>query len=336
MGGGELDVSSNGGSAPPRLVLAETTSWSGSVPQQLPLPVMADVPVAPGSLPSLAKALEAVPEHRRPRGFRAEQPPVPLIPTLLLLLVSVLCGRRGYIGIAEWAAQCARAHPEVLDALGFAAGRRPRTPATATLFRLVRDMHFRQFQEAVQGWVIQTAVSLRVTLPARERTRVPEDQIALDGKTVRGAAARREGPAPIRLRLAVSGPGDDDDSAGLHLVAAYVPALEAVLDQLATDGKGRELAAAELLLGRLPLKGHVYTGDALLTQREVCKTVIEGEGDYLLPAKENQPSLLADLREAFSPSTAARSGESNATGRECTASDLAADAAGCTSDCSTA
>lgn len=324
MGGGELDVSSDGGSASPRLALQETTSWSGSVPQQLPLPAMADVPVAPGSLPSLAKALEVVPEHRRPRGFRAEQPPVLLIPTLLLLLVSVLCGRRGYIGIAEWAAQCARSHPEVLDALGFPAGRTPRTPVAATLFRMVRDMHFRQFQEAVQGWVIQTAVVLRVTVPARERTRVPEDQIALDGKTVRGAAARR------------GGPGDDDDSAGLHLVAAYVPALEAVLDQLATDGKGRELAAAELLLGRLPLKGHVFTGDALLTQREVCKTVIEGEGDYLLPAKENQPSLLADLREAFSPSTAARSGESNATGRECTASDLAADAAGCTSDCSTA
>lgn len=101
------------------------------------------------------------------------------------------------------------------------------------------------------------------------------------------------------------------------------------LDQFATDGKGRELAAAELLLEQLPLKGHVITGDALLTQREVCKTVIEGEGDYLLPVKENQPSLLADLREAFSPSAAAGSGEPDATRRECAASDPPADAAGC-------
>jgi predicted transposase YbfD/YdcC len=185
-------------------------------------------------------------------------------------------------------------------------------------------MHFRQFQEAVQGWLTQTSIALRVALPARERIQVPEDQIALDGKTVRGAAARREGS------------WDDDDSAGLHLVAAYVPALEMVLDQLATDGKGRELAAAELLLGRLPLRGHVYTGDALLTQREVCKTVIEGEGDYLLPVKENQPSLLGDLREAFSPSTAARSGEPNAARGGCRASDSAPDATGRSSERGTA
>lgn len=317
-----MDASSDRAVTPVGPKLQRTVS--GSVPQQLALPLVADVPIAPGSLPSLAKALESVPEHRRPRGFRADQPPVLLIPTLLLLLVSVLCGRRGYIAIAEWAAQCARSHPEVLDALGFPAGRSPRTPVAATLFRIVRDMHFRQFQEAVQGWLTQSAVALRVTLPARERTHVPEDQIALDGKTVRGAAARREGL------------GDDDDSAGLHLVAAYVPALEMVLDQLATDGKGRELAAAELLLGQLPLKGHVYTGDALLTQREVCKTVTEGEGDYLLPVKENQPSLLADLQEAFSPSTTARSGGRGATGRECTTSDPATDVAGCSSERSTA
>jgi len=324
IGGGELDVSSDCGSAPPRLLLEGTTSWGGSVPQQLPLPVVSDVPVAPGSLPSLAKALEAVPEHRRPRGFRADQPPVLLIPTLLLLLVSVLCGRCGYIAVAEWAAQCARDHPEVLDALGFPVARRPRTPAAATLFRLVRDMHFREFQEVLQGWLMQTAGALRITLPARERTQVPEDQIALDGKTVRGAAAWREGS------------GNKEASAGLHLVAAYVPALEAVLDQLATDGKGRELATAELLLGQLPLKGHVYTGDALLTQREVCRTVIEGEGDYLLPVKENQPSLLADLREAFPPSTAAGSEEPNPAGCQCRASDCATDPTGCLSDHSTA
>lgn len=324
MGGGELDVSSDCSLAPPSMVLEGTTPWGGSVPQQLPLPVISDVPVAPGTLPSLAKALEAVPEHRRPRGFRADQPPVPLIPTLLLLLVAVMCGRRGYIAIAAWAAQCARSHPEVLDVLCFPAARKPRTPVAATLFRLVRDMHFRQFQEAMQSWLTQTAVALRVSLPAMERAKVPEDQISLDGKTVRGAAARRKGS------------GDNDDSAGLHLVAAYVPALEMVLDQLATDGKGRELAAAEVLLGQLPLKGHVLTWDALETQRGLCETVIEGGGDYLAPVKENQPSLLADLQEAFSPSTAARPGESHATGRERRGSGPTADTARRSTDRSTA
>ena len=276
--------------APASFCLGQALCWGGSVPLQPALPAITEVAAAAGSLPSLARALEAVPEHRRPRGFKADQPPVPLVPALLLLLLGVLGGRRGYGSIAEWGGLCVKERPEVLDTLGFPRGRQPRTPVAATLFRLVRDMDFRRFQEALQGWLIETASLLHLRLPKWEQAAVPEDQIALDGKTVRGASARR------------GGAGTAAQNAGLHLVAAYAPALQTVLDQLATEGKGHELAAAEMLLGRLPLKGRVITGDALLTQREVCQTVLEGGGDYLLPVKENQPTLLADIEEAFSPS----------------------------------
>src|SRR3990172_2333160 len=117
--------------SPASLALGKALSWSGSVALQPALPLMDEVAIQPGSLPSLAKALEAVPEHRKPRGFRAEQPPVPLIPTILLLIVAVMCGRRGYGSIAEWGVQCNRDAPEVLDALGFVRARRPRTPVAA-------------------------------------------------------------------------------------------------------------------------------------------------------------------------------------------------------------
>ena len=43
------------------------------------------------------------------------------------------------------------------------------------------------------------------------------------------------------------------------------------------------------------------TTDALLTQREVAAQILEQQGDYLWPVKDNQPSLRADLAEAFSP-----------------------------------
>ena len=279
---------------PASFSLGQALAWGGSVPLQPALPLMDEVAVAPGSLPSLAQALEKVPEHRRPRGFKAHQPPVPLIPTLLLLLVALLCGRGGYLSMAEWGRLCVREQQEVLDALGFPRGRNPRTPVAATLFRMVRDMDLAKFQEALEGWLVAVASALQLQLPEREKLAVPADQIDLDGKRVRGASNRLG--------------GGDPEKSGLHLVAAYVPALRMVLDQLATEGKGRELAAAEMLLGRLPLKGRVITGDALLTQREVCREVLEGEGDYLLPVKENQPALLADIQEAFSPSAVARPG----------------------------
>lgn len=247
----------------------------------MPLPFGAgEAPLAPGSLASLAAALATVPEHRRPRGYRASEPPYPLVPMLLLLLIGVLCGRRGYGSIAEWAESVAAGQPEVLDALGCPTDRKRRTPVAATFFRCVRDLDWTAFHAALQGWLRSVAEALGAT---DEGLRALVDQIALDGKTVRGATARQA------------------DEAGVHLVAAYAPALQLVLDQLETAGKGHELAAAEALLGRLPLKGKVITGDALLTQRSVCETILEGGGDYLLPVKENQPTLLADLQEAFSP-----------------------------------
>lgn len=239
-------------------------AWQRSGPQ-LPLPELAAVAVAPGSLPSLAVALAvalaAVPEHRQPRGFKAHQPPYPLVPLLLVLLAGLLCGRRGYAAIAEWAAACAQDHPDVLKAVGLSAERRPRTPVAATLFRLVRDVDHVALQTALQGWLGTVAAALHhAGVPVAGLT-VPLDQIALDGKTVRGASARRPETAP------------------LHLVAAYVPALEHVLEQVDADGKGRELAAVGVLLGRLPLRGRMLTGDALLTQREVCQTILDGGGD---------------------------------------------------------
>ena len=255
-------------------------------PPQPALPVLADLAPTMGSLPSLAQALAAVPEHRRPRGFKAHQPPYPLVPMLLLLVVGVLCGRRGYQSLADWAQQCAQDHPAVLDALGFPAGRSPRTPRGRTVFRLVRDFRARAFQVALQGWLTSTATALHLTLPAGEQAQIPADQISIDGKTVRGASARRT----------------EEGGAGLHLVAAYVPALRTVWDQLETAGKGQEMAAAQLLLGQLPLKGRLITADALNTQREFCQEVLDGGGDYLLPVKENQPTLLADVEAAFSPS----------------------------------
>src|SRR5260370_1397073 len=59
--------------------------------------------------------------------------------------------------------------------------------------------------------------------------------------------------------------------------------------------------------GRGPREGRpglLVLGDALQTQRAVCEQICAAGGDYLLPVKENQPTLLADLEAAFSPTGA--------------------------------
>jgi hypothetical protein len=83
------------------------------------------------------------------------------------------------------------------------------------------------------------------------------------------------------------------------LVSAYAPDVRAVLAQLRVDAKTNEHKAALEFLGVLPLKGKVVSGDGMFTHRDVCGEVIEGGGDYILPAKDNQPTLRKDIVAAF-------------------------------------
>ena len=57
--------------------------------------------------------------------------------------------------------------------------------------------------------------------------------------------------------------------------------------------------AALALLKELPLEGAIVTGDAIFCQREICRTITDGHGDYLFVVKDNQPELKADIAESF-------------------------------------
>lgn len=45
--------------------------------------------------------------------------------------------------------------------------------------------------------------------------------------------------------------------------------------------------------------GHVFTTDALLTQRKLARAILEQEGDYVFIAKDNQPQLREDSELLF-------------------------------------
>ena len=65
--------------------------------------------------------------------------------------------------------------------------------------------------------------------------------------------------------------------------------------------EANEITAALELLRTLPLEGVIITGDAMFTQREICRVIIEAGGDYFFTVKDNQPGLKADIALAFGP-----------------------------------
>lgn len=72
-----------------------------------------------------------------------------------------------------------------------------------------------------------------------------------------------------------------------------------VLRQMAVGDKTNEITAVHELLAHLVLHGRVITGDALLTQQQVARTITEHGGDYLLVVRHNQPNLLGDIQDLF-------------------------------------
>src|SRR5947209_15241583 len=192
----------------------------------------------------------------------------PLSAILSLAVLAMLSGAKGYQAIAQFGRDkgVALAH-----ALGFTRGKTPTKSTFSVLFRIL-DVH--AFEQALSGWIA---------------SRLPEGQektISLDGKTARGS---RDGEVP-----------------GHHLVAAYSAEVQAVLAQLRVDAKTNEHKAALQLLGILPVKGNIFTGDALFCQRDVCAEIVAAGGDYVFTVKDNQPSLEIDIAAGLSCQEQAR------------------------------
>jgi hypothetical protein len=107
--------------------------------------------------------------------------------------------------------------------------------------------------------------------------------LALDGKVLRGS---KHGDYP-----------------GILVLSAFLTELDGVIAQEKVPfKKGNEATLALRLLDQVSLKGRLVTGDAALTQRKICKKIIEGGGDFLLAVKDNQPGLKEQIALVFGPS----------------------------------
>lgn len=201
-----------------------------------------------------------------PRSPHGRIHPLPAVMGLVAL--ALLMGRKSLKGIARFGRQ----HGTPLaHALGF---RRGRTPAASTLSRTLRRFDGSHLEAVLSRW-IQGRV-----------THTTFEHISLDGKTLRGS---RDGEVP-----------------GQHLVAAYAPAVAAVLAQVRVDSKTNEHKAALELLGILPLEGKVVVGDAMFCQRDLAEQVVDAKADYVLVVKDNQPGLEIDIQAGFAFETSAR------------------------------
>ena len=172
---------------------------------------------------------EALGEVPDPRDASGRRHPLQAV--LTLTSVAILSGARSLYAIAQFGRDRGK---EFAAALGFT---RDVSPCCSTLHYLFKAMDRKAFEAAVRRW-------------ARGRCDAAGWQaVHIDGKALRGIQGH--------------------EVPGVHLLAAYAHEAKAVLDQIPVDAKTNEHKAALELLDLVPVKGKLFTGDAMFCQRDL-------------------------------------------------------------------
>ena len=218
-------------------------------------------PLSEQDTPGLLQALARVPD---PRDARGRIHPLPGL--LAMAIAAVVSGSSRVVEIVEWAADLPDAVWDCLGAARDALTGARRVPDDSTLSRVLAGIDADALDAAVCRWLLG-----RAGLAGAGR-RV----IAVDGKTLRGS-----GP-----------PG-----AQMHLLAALDQAEQIVLAQIDVDGKTNEITRFVPLLDGLELAGAIITADALHTQREHARWLVEEKkAGYVFVVKRNQPRLYRQVK----------------------------------------
>jgi hypothetical protein len=212
----------------------------------------------------LIERLAEISDLRKAKGKRHALPAI-----LSLCVVAMMGGAKTPKAMANWWRNRAGLGP-FLERLGFS---QTYGPSKSTLYRVLSRVCIQEFEAQVSQWLEENWGHL---LQSKE---AELDGVAMDGKTLRGSRKR--------------------GARHTHLLAALSHRLGLIISQLGVDDKTNEIGAMPEFLSGLILTGRIFTMDALLTQRHIAQTIVDGGGDYIMIVKENQPQLYADLAELF-------------------------------------
>ena len=210
------------------------------------------------------KPLEAIEEHfskvRDPRVERTKEHK--LMDIIAIAICAVICGAEGWVDIELFGKSKL---PWLKTFLELPNG----IPSHDTFGRVFSRIDAQEFQLAFYEWVWAVNDIVRGQI------------INIDGKQLRGSKDKVLGKRAI------------------YMVSAWAEENELVLGQRKVDEKSNEITAIPELLKMLALSGCIVTIDAIGTQTNIAKTIIEAEADYVLSVKENQGHLFEDISVLF-------------------------------------
>ena len=233
------------------------------------LPVRGGTNLEAEAVTSLYHALQVLPDPRRGQGKRYS-----LALILSLVIVAKLAGEQTMSGVSEWVRHRST---ELAQRFGL---RRASMPCQTTYSNILARVDEQRLDAILRAFFVRWEAQTRCGAePSRLHT--PEGQadhrhLALDGKTIRATTSQ---PHPV------------------HQLSCYEVATGIVLWHCTVGQKENEISALKPLLRREYVPGRILTLDAMHTQRALCAQVQRLGGDYILIAKDNQPTLRADIAD---------------------------------------
>jgi predicted transposase YbfD/YdcC len=186
----------------------------------------------------------------------------PLINIVAIAICAVIAGADDFVSIAEWGVQKRDWLSKFLDLSNGI----PSHDRFNAVFAALKPA---EFEKCLVSWI--TALH-----------ELTEGQVvAIDGKTLRHSFDKATGKSAI------------------HMVSAWATANHISLGQVVVDAKSNEITAIPQLLQLLEISGSVVTIDAMGCQTEIAETIVNGGADYVLAAKNNQPTLFAGITAHF-------------------------------------
>jgi predicted transposase YbfD/YdcC len=189
----------------------------------------------------------------------------PLVDVIVISVCGVICGSNGPTAIHRWAVSNADWLPTLLQMPNG-------IPSRDCIRRVLMMLNPEAFQRCFQEWIagcLESRGGPGLTL------------VAVDGKTHR------------RSHDAANGLG------ALHVVSAWCSEHGIALGQVACDEKSNEITAIPELLDQIALPDTLITIDAMGCQKAIAEKIVTGGGNFVLAVKDNQPKLLAAIREFF-------------------------------------
>jgi predicted transposase YbfD/YdcC len=182
----------------------------------------------------------------------------PLNEILLCTLCGIICRSSDWEEISCWG----KYHIKWLRKfLPFKSG----IPRPNTFARVFNALDSKRFKCCFEDWVNSLSTNLK------------GKQVAIDGKTIRGSKFATDG------------------SGAVHIVSAFAHEYGLVLGQEKVSEKSNEITAIPELLTNLALEGSVISIDAMGTQKEIVRQIVNKKADYVLSLKGNQKSLYDDV-----------------------------------------